>query len=179
MPLRDLLRARFNSALQSIPPGQWKILITDDHSRKLLDAVYKEFDVLQQNVTCEWYHRAPHVPRQPMSVDAIYLLTPTAQNVDRVIADFTLGRRTYKAAHLYFIDGIDDVLAQKLTNALPGDVLKAFTELYCNFWATEDRVFNLQTPSSFFTFFGSLGERLLGISQWKPSKTTSKSSVEQ
>jgi hypothetical protein len=40
-----------------------------------------------------------------MSVDAIYLLTPTAQNVDRVIADFTLGRRTYKAAHLYFIDG--------------------------------------------------------------------------
>jgi syntaxin-binding protein 1 len=44
----------FNSALQSIPPGQWKVLITDDHSRRLLDAVYKEFDVLQQNVTCEW-----------------------------------------------------------------------------------------------------------------------------
>jgi len=40
-----------------------------------------------------------------MGVDAIYLLTPTSQNVDRIIADFTNGRRTYKSAHLYFIDG--------------------------------------------------------------------------
>jgi len=46
-----------------------------------------------------------HSPRQPMGVDAIYLLTPTSQNVDRIIADFSNGRRTYKSAHLYFIDG--------------------------------------------------------------------------
>ena len=39
-----------------------------------------------------------------MSVEAIYLLTPTTQNVDRVIMDWT-GRRMYKAAHLFFIDG--------------------------------------------------------------------------
>lgn len=46
-----------------------------------------------------------HSAREPMGVDAIYLLTPTAQNVDRIIADFANGRRTYKAAHLFFIDG--------------------------------------------------------------------------
>jgi syntaxin-binding protein 1 len=40
-----------------------------------------------------------------MGVEAVYLLTPTSQNVDRVIADFSMGRRTYKAAHLFFIDG--------------------------------------------------------------------------
>lgn len=39
-----------------------------------------------------------------MTVEAIYLLTPTTQNVDRVIMDWQ-GRRTYKAAHLFFIDG--------------------------------------------------------------------------
>ena len=43
-------------------------------------------------------------PRQPQSLDAIYLLTPTSQNVNRIIADFD-GRRTYRSAHLYFIDG--------------------------------------------------------------------------
>ncbi len=85
-----------------------------------------------------------------MSVDAIYLLTPTSQNVDRIIADFSFGGRTYKSANLFFIDGkspssgllsganllsgIDDGLAQKLTGSLPSDVLKAFVELYCNFW---------------------------------------------
>lgn len=40
-----------------------------------------------------------------MQVEAIYLLTPTAQNVERVIADFSDGRKTYNSAHLYFIDG--------------------------------------------------------------------------
>lgn len=40
-----------------------------------------------------------------MTVDAIYLLTPTLQNVDRIIADFANGRKTYKSAHVYFIDG--------------------------------------------------------------------------
>lgn len=44
-------------------------------------------------------------PREKMSVVAIYLLTPTAQNVERIIADFASGRDTYKSAHLYFVDG--------------------------------------------------------------------------
>jgi hypothetical protein len=69
-----------------------------------------------------------------MSVDAIYLLTPTAQNVDRVIADFTLGRRTYKAAHLYFIDGtlvpssaFHHALCCFLDSAAVSDVVQAST----------------------------------------------------
>ncbi|WWC92625.1 uncharacterized protein L201_007584 [Kwoniella dendrophila CBS 6074] len=153
MPLRDLLKKRFTSAIQSIPPPAWKILITDDHSQALLDTVYKNFDILQQNVTSV---EPLHSPRPPMSVDAIYLLTPTAQNVDRILADFN-GRRTYKSAHLYFIDGIDDRLAQKLTDGLQGGVLQAFVELYCNVWAIEDRVFSLKSPGAFFTMFGPLG----------------------
>lgn len=39
-----------------------------------------------------------------MQVEALYILTPTAQNVDRVIADFA-GRKTYNSAHVYFTDG--------------------------------------------------------------------------
>ncbi|KAK8849808.1 hypothetical protein IAR55_005144 [Kwoniella newhampshirensis] len=154
MALKDLLKARFTSALQSIPAGTWKVLITDDHSQALLDTVYKNFDILQQNVTSV---EPLHSPRPPMSVDAIYLLTPTSQNVDRILADFSFGRRTYKSAHLYFIDGIDDHLAQKLTDGLQGGVLQAFVELYCNFWALEDRVFTLKSPWSFFTMFGNPG----------------------
>ncbi|OCF34392.1 syntaxin-binding protein 1 [Kwoniella heveanensis BCC8398] len=153
MPLKDLLKARFTTAIQSIPPPAWKILITDDHSQALLDTVYKNFDILQQNVTSV---EPLHSPRAPMSVDAIYLLTPTSQNVDRILADFQ-GRRTYKSAHLYFIDGIDDVQAQRLTDGLQGGILQAFTELYCNVWAIEDRVFSLKSPWSFFTMFGPLG----------------------
>lgn len=45
-------------------------------------------------------------PRAPQpTLDAVYLLTPTTQSVERVIADFADGRRTYRSVHLYFVDG--------------------------------------------------------------------------
>ncbi|CAK9783281.1 Sec1-like protein [Cutaneotrichosporon oleaginosum] len=158
MPLKNLLKERFRSAIQSIPPGQWKALVTDAHSQALIDSVYTSYDILQQNVTSV---EPLHSARQPMSVDGLYILTPTAQNVQRVIADFANGRRTYKSAHLYFIDGIDDRLATKLTDTLhPMGVLKAFVELYCNVEPTEDRVFSMKTPSAFFSFYGQLGGQI-------------------
>lgn len=43
----------FTSALNSVSKGTWKILITDDHSQALLDTVYTNFEILQQNVTCK------------------------------------------------------------------------------------------------------------------------------
>lgn len=99
-------------------------------------------------------------PREKMSVDAIYLLTPTAQNVERIIADFASGRDTYKSAHLYFVDGewlllkyradnaaIDDKLAQRLTDTLPRDKLRAFVELNCNFWGRSCDMRNVLTGS--------------------------------
>lgn len=96
-------------------------------------------------------------PRPPQpSLDAIYLLTPTTQNVDRVIADFANGRRTYRHVHLYFIDGLSDSLADKLTRSLPEEVLKSFVELYCNFWRE-----CLRTSFVFCLFFFSPFSSLL------------------
>ena len=58
-----------------------------------------------------------------MGVDAIYLLTPTTQNVDRIIADFANGRRTYKGAHLYFIDGACSSTLSPLALTRPGSLV--------------------------------------------------------
>lgn len=39
------------------------------------------------------------------SFDAVYMLTPTSANIDRIIRDFSGGRQQYAGAHLFFIDG--------------------------------------------------------------------------
>lgn len=39
-------------------------------------------------------------------MEAVYLLMPTSQNVDRIIRDFSNGKKQYAAAHLFFIDGM-------------------------------------------------------------------------
>jgi Sec1 family len=37
--------------------------------------------------------------------EAVYLLMPTSQNVDRIIKDFSDGHQQYAAAHLFFTEG--------------------------------------------------------------------------
>ncbi len=44
--------------------------------------------------------------REPQpTMEAMYLVMSTSQNVDRIIHDFSEGRQQYAAGHLFFIDG--------------------------------------------------------------------------
>lgn len=94
----------------------------DEFSQKLLGSVLKQFDILEENVTCTSIsvvnissltsHRAVIESitsrRDPQpGFEAIYLLMPTSQNVDRIIKDFSNGTQQYAAAHLFFIEGVD------------------------------------------------------------------------
>ena len=42
--------------------------------------------------------------REPQSLEAVYILMPTTQNIQRIIRDFTPGNEKYSAAHLFFTD---------------------------------------------------------------------------
>lgn len=45
--------------------------------------------------------------REPQpTMEAVYLLMPTSQNIDRIIRDYSNGKQQYAAAHLFFIDGM-------------------------------------------------------------------------
>ena len=42
--------------------------------------------------------------REPQSLEAVYILMPTTENIRRIIRDFTPGNEMYSAAHLFFTD---------------------------------------------------------------------------
>src|ERR1700761_8464115 len=49
----DVTRLEFLDAIRSVnPPGRWKILVVDEYSQALLNSVLKQFDILEENVTC-------------------------------------------------------------------------------------------------------------------------------
>lgn len=145
--------------------------MVDEHSQRLLNAVLKQFDILEENVTGAWQllvsmlviaevrrvviEAITNYREQQTSTEAVYIVMPTSQNVDRIINDFSPGRQQYAAAHLFFIDGmyvIKDVctitsradrneglpehLFEKLTSSPAEPYLKALQELYINFWGT-------------------------------------------
>lgn len=48
------LQTGLGTALTCGPPNTWKVLVVDDYSKRLLESVYKIFDVLHMNVTGEF-----------------------------------------------------------------------------------------------------------------------------
>lgn len=100
----------------------------------------------------------------------MYLLMPTSHNVNRIIRDFSDGRKQYAAAHLFFVDGLEEQLFQRLTASAAEPHLQALKELFINIWgvyfaslfpvasihfmtALEAQVFSLQSPALFFNMF--------------------------
>lgn len=105
-------------------------MVVDATSLKILSAVLRIFDVLEENVT-RWYLDLSRIcflflmgfcssagPRQRVAVlenlarnrqayqnlEAIYFLAPTDESVDLFIKDFS-GRHLYAGGHLFFAGG--------------------------------------------------------------------------
>ncbi|KAI4181994.1 MAG: hypothetical protein LQ348_004917 [Seirophora lacunosa] len=82
-------------------PGQWKVLILDDGSQKLINGVVREDDILELNVT----HIERIEQRRPANkeMDAVYLLSPLPHIVDCMMAD--LERQRYRRTFLIWTSG--------------------------------------------------------------------------
>ena len=93
-------------------------MVVDEGSRKLIDNVLREDDILNENVTSKpsaGSVQHPHThnyadieqietkrPPNP-TTDAVYLLSPLPHIVDCLMADFE--RRRYRKAHLIWTSG--------------------------------------------------------------------------
>lgn len=62
-----MLAAEFIDAIRSVqPPGKWKALVIDEHSKRLLGSVLKNNDILAEKVTGAWACRvALRCPLKP------------------------------------------------------------------------------------------------------------------
>ncbi|KAH7890774.1 Sec1-like protein [Phlebopus sp. FC_14] len=149
-----IARSKFLQAIRSVDPqGKWKILVVDDYAQKLLGSVLKQFDILEENVTCKCLIESISSHREPQQFEAVYLLMPTTQNVDKIIKDFSDGRQQYLGAHLFFMDALSEALLDRLASSPAEPFLKGLQDLFLNFWATEAQTFSLNAPGLFFHIY--------------------------
>ena len=89
---RDLIL----DAIRNTAQGEWKVLVVDDTSRKLMDNVVREDDILKENITN--IEQIEH--RRPMNreLDVIYILSPQPHIVECLMADFQ--QRRYRRSFL-------------------------------------------------------------------------------
>ncbi|KAL8942274.1 MAG: hypothetical protein Q9216_001747 [Gyalolechia sp. 2 TL-2023] len=92
----DIQQKTILDTIRCTDQGEWKVLVLDGGSRKLIDGVVREDDILELNVTN--IEKIEDQRSTNKEMDAVYLLSPLPHIVDCVMAD--LERRRYRRTFL-------------------------------------------------------------------------------
>ncbi|KAJ5121334.1 uncharacterized protein N7515_009295 [Penicillium bovifimosum] len=129
---------------------EWKVLVVDENSKRLVNGAVKEDEILNLNVSNveQLEHRRP--PNQDM--DALYILSPESYVVDCLMADFEVGR--YRKAYLVWTSFLDPQQKARIDRSqMARERIADFHVMNINFYPRESRLITFRDPWSFPTLY--------------------------
>ncbi|KAF2238911.1 Sec1-like protein [Viridothelium virens] len=139
---RDIILGTIRNTVR----GEWKVLIVDEASQKVLDTVVKEDDILNLNITN--IERIEN--RRPVNkdMDALYFLSPQAHIVDCIMAD--LERRRYRKLFLIWTALLPPALRERIDRSkMAKEQIALFKVLNIEWYPRESHLVTFRDPWSF------------------------------
>jgi syntaxin-binding protein 1 len=130
--------------------SEWKVLVVDETSRKLIYNATNDDDILNLNVTNveQIEHRRPPNP----DMDALYILSPQTHIVDCLMADFE--RKRYRRAWLVWTSVLDPQQRARLDRSqMAREQIADFRVMNIDFFPRESRLVTFRDPWSFPVLF--------------------------
>ncbi|KAF2083656.1 syntaxin-binding protein-like protein 2 [Saccharata proteae CBS 121410] len=138
------------NTIRNTAPGEWKVFVVDEQSRKLLDNVVNEDDILNENIT----NIEQIEDRRPMNkdMDVIYFLCPLPHIMDCLMADFE--RRRYRRTHLIWTSLLPGPVRERFErSAMAKEQTVLFKVLQIEFYPRESHLVTFRDPWSFPTLY--------------------------
>ena len=125
------------------------VLIVDKYAMKVLSTAVGMYDIMERRITLVEDITKKRASFKDMA--AVYLLAPTDDSVNRLIADYDGEKVLYgKAAFVYFLGRIPEKQLEKIKNCKRlGRRLKALSEANVDFLAKESRAFSCDMKKAF------------------------------
>ncbi|KAL7627472.1 syntaxin binding protein 1 [Parahypoxylon ruwenzoriense] len=134
------------NTVKRITAGDWKVLVVDTDSKKLIDNVAKEDDILNHNIAN--IERIEDRREMNPTMDAIYILSPQSHIVDCLMADFE--RRRYQRCFLVWTAVLDPQLRRRIDgSALAKQQTGGFETLSIDYFPRESHLITFRDPWSF------------------------------
>ncbi|KAI9893092.1 MAG: vacuolar sorting protein VPS33/slp1 [Vezdaea aestivalis] len=129
-----------------VDSSEWKVLVVDEASRKILDNVIKEDEILNENVT--HVERIEERRKGDATLDALYFISPEPHIVDCLMADFESSR--YKASHILWTALLSQQQSRRLGNSRMAQNSIVYSQtLSVNFYPRESHIVTFRDPYSF------------------------------
>ncbi|KAJ5757771.1 uncharacterized protein N7511_006465 [Penicillium nucicola] len=128
----------------------WKVLVVDETSKRLVEGAAKEEEILNLNVSNieQIEHRRP----SNADMDALYILSPESYIVDCLMADFEVGR--YRKAFLVWTSFLDPQQRARLDRSqMARERIAEFHVMNINFYPRESHLITFKDPWSFPVLF--------------------------
>ncbi|KAF4551502.1 Sec1-like protein 3 [Elsinoe fawcettii] len=150
LSILDAQRDIIIQTIRSTTRGEWKVLIVDEDSKRILDNVLKQDDILNENIT-NIENIEDRRQRNP-EIDAVYLLSAKPHIVDCVMADFE--KRRYRRTNLIWTSVPHPSLRDRIDKSpIAREQISTFKVLNIDFFPRESHLVTFRDPWEFPVFF--------------------------